>query len=189
MAASSFRRRASSLDGYRLLTDPEAFYLLSEEAGNEINETVVWHGAGTANVRCRVAVLNDRGERLSLRGRISLRFLECSHWMVVWGDKAHQEHPEEIRRLDLRDDHDNPDGATWRSVTHEHRWSEAEGNSWAYTPDDIPHDPDRAYVGADDYRAIFEAFAAESKIGFGPDYTWTDPPLREEGNPGLWEVP
>ncbi len=94
-----------------------------------------------------------------------------------------------LRRLDLRDDHVNPDGVQWRRETHKHRWSVADANSWAYTPNDIPHDGRPEAVGPDNYRAIFEAFAAECQIGFGPNYNWNDPTFPDLGTETLWRLP
>jgi len=109
-------------------------------------------------------------ERLVLMGRIPLVVPWSSHWLLVWGKKVEREQPETIRRLDLRDDHPNPDGKLFEGATHKHRWSVADNNAWAYAPDDIPHDPSIPPLIEDNYRAIFEAFANECGIKFGPDY-------------------
>ena len=134
-------------------------------------------------------VFNSLGETLQLVGRVSLAVPESSHWALLWGAKQALEHPEAVRRLDLRDGHVNPDGKRWDDETHKHLWSAADGNDWAYTPDDIPHEVGPSRVGPDDYRAIFEAFAMECGIGFGLDYRWTDPVLDLPAQTDLWEVP
>ncbi len=188
MSPRELRRRAPGLEGFRELTDPEAQALLSSDCTRTVNEAVEWTAAGGES-RFSVQVFNTRSETLTLRGRINEAVPHRSHWLLVWGDKRRQEHAVVLRRLDLRDDHDNPDGQAWRGETHKHTWSQDEDNAWAYTPDDIPHDPDPGPVGADDYRAIFEAFVAECGVGFGPDYCWTDPKLDGDELGTLWRVP
>ncbi len=193
MSARGLRRRAADLADFRRLTDGEAEALLA--ARKQVNEPVKWlpskvvDGA-VAEVRMGVTVLSPIGEHLAVSGRVSARKPHASHWMLVWGSKAHREHPETIRRLDLRDDHVNPDGKAWAAQTHKHLWSATENNAWAYTPDDIPHDPAPLPVGAEDYHAVFEAFTGELGIALGPDYTWSDPQLPPVQPPDtLWEVP
>lgn len=182
------RRRAAGLDGFRALTDVEAQALLGRECDRTVNEEIEWMASGGES-RFSVRVFNTRNETLTMRGRINDAVPERSHWLLIWGDRAKEEHPEVLRRLDLRDNHDNPDGQTWRGQTHKHTWSRAENNAWAYTPDDIPHHLEVGPVVADDYRAIFEAFAAECGVRFGPDYRWTDPKLDRDDPETLWEVP
>ena len=109
--------------------------------------------------------------------------------MLIWGDKPQYEQPVNLRRLDLHDRHRNPDGEAWERQTHKHRWSWTSGNAWAYTPTDIPHDPEPLPAGSDDYRAVFEAFAHECGVGLGPDYKWADPDLSVADAQPLWVVP
>lgn len=192
MPEGSLRRRLLAQAGFRRLTDPEAQTLLAAE--KTINEPVKWVPSRTieapvTEVRMAVAVSNPQRERLVLGGRIALVVPGRSHWLLTWGDKSHDERPETIRRLDLRDLHRNPDGEYWDRRTHKHRWSVADANRWAYTPTDIPHDVKAGSDTVDDYRAIFEAFARECGIGFGPYYAWQDPPMDYAAEPTLWEVP
>ncbi len=140
-------------------------------------------------MRCRVEVFNSIGETLWVAGRIHRDHPHRPHWIFGWGCKVQQEQPVNLRRLDLRDSHSNPDGESWHQATHKHVWSAASGNAWAYTPSDIPHDADPEPVGADDYRLVFEAFAHESGIVFGPDYKWAVPDLAPDPATPLWEVP
>lgn len=183
-------RRVAALDGYRVLTNPEAESLLSTASDNKINEPIEWTthpDPSPTEARMQVTVFNTRGERVLLTGRIPYVTPHRSHWTFTWGAKQRQEHPSPIRRLDLRDNHGNPDGERWERATHKHRWTEQDGNAWAYTPDDIPHKP--VPDGPEDYREIFEAFAAECHVGFGPDYLWSDPPEQPPHQPTTWEVP
>jgi hypothetical protein len=130
------------------------------------------------------------GEHLKMTGRIPLAVPGRSHWTLVWGRKEAGETPESIRRLDLRDGHLNPDGERWDQKTHKHRWSEMENNAWAYTPDDIPHEQPGSPVTRDNYREVFEAFAAECGVSLSDGYTWSEPDLDSlRSDPGLWEVP
>lgn len=190
--ARSIRSRLARLSDLRHLTDAEAKALLADP-GLVANGPVRWSLVGSpenpTQVRTTLRVYNTYGENLRLFGRIALAVPHCSHWGLVWGLKDAGEHPAPLRRLDLRDDHRNPDGEEWNDRTHKHRWSAADGNAWAYTPDDIPHDRTPGSVGPDDYRAIFEAFAAECAVDLGPDYGWGDPPLSLPAQPDLWEVP
>lgn len=193
MSARGLRRRASDLGDFRCLTDAEAQALLA--SSKQVNESVQWTSSKLvdgviAEVRMQVPVLNPAGERLVVAGRVSARKPQASHWMLVWGSKAFREQPETIRRLDLRDDHINPDGEVWQGQTHKHKWSVNENNAWAYTPDDIPHDPEPLPVTPEDYRAVFEAFAGEVGVAFGAAYSWSDPQLPPPQPPvTLWEVP
>jgi hypothetical protein len=195
---SGLRRSIESLAEFRLLTDVEAHRLIDDLSVTKvIDEPVVWEVTRTRNqrpaeVRMKVTVENSLSERLVLDGRITLEFPWRSHWVLTWGSKSHHERPETIRRLDLRDKHRNPDGQAWGRETHKHLWSVEHGNSVAYTPIDIPHDPAVPPVRPDDYRAIFEAFAHEVNIDFGSEYIWQDPPLDTPEtmvDPTIWEVP
>jgi hypothetical protein len=192
--------RASLLDqrDFRRLSNQEAKRLIDDATViKTIGESVVWTVRWTRSgrpveVRTNVVVVNSMGERLAMNVRILVERPWQSHWILTWGSKTHHEHPEQIRRLDLRDDHRNPNGTNWQRQTHKHLWSVEDGNAAAYTPHDIPHDPATPPVGPDDYRAIFEAFAREVHIEFAPDYVWEDPPIEAlpEGiDPTLWEVP
>jgi hypothetical protein len=189
---ASIRRRLAGQAAFRYLTDEEAQALLGMP--KFVNESVKWQPSRASEtrvteVRMAVAVSNPRAENLLLGGRIALATPGRSHWRLTWGDKAHGERPEEIRRLDLRDGHVNPDGKRFERQTHKHRWSVADSNRWAYVPSDIPHDVDGGPQTQDDYRAIFEAFAAECSIDLGPFYVWQDPPMDYLNEPTLWEVP
>ncbi|WP_270886266.1 DUF6978 family protein [Pedococcus sp. 5OH_020] len=180
---------------YRRLTNSEAKQLL--EQWKFINEPVEWGVTRARNdrpieVRAKVPVWNQSRERLYLDARINVDRPWQSHWVLTWGDKHHHERSATIRRLDMRDDHANPDGQVWGRETHKHLWTVEDNNSWAYTPDAIPHDPAVPPVTPDDYRAIFEAFANEVRIFLGEEYVWNDPPLADFGVPGgttMWEVP
>ncbi len=140
-------------------------------------------------MRCRVKAFNSIGENLWVAGRIHRDHPQRSHWIFGWGEKEQQEQPVNLRRLDLRDIHVNPDGEAWDEATHKHLWFANSGNAWAYTPTDIPHDLDVVTGEADDYREIFEAFLRECGISLGPDYKWANPDLKPDPSPPLWEVP
>lgn len=193
-AKSRIRDAVESLADFRHLTDAEAAKLLCQ--GGLIDEPVEWTVMRTRNdrpaeFRAKVAVENPSGERIFIGGRILIERLWASHWVLVWGDRRHHERSASIRRLDLRDDHVNPDGEVWDRQTHKHLWSVEDNNAVAYTPDDIPHDPSAPPVTQDDYRAIFEAFAAEVNVDLGPNYEWSDPPIEEflDVDMRMWEVP
>ena len=185
---SEFRRLTNQEAG-RLIDDPK----VSKTIGEPILWTVTRSRSGRpSEVRTKVVVVDSLNERLFMDVRIAVERPWQSHWIMTWGNKMHHEHPEQIRRLDLRDDHRSPTGTNYRRQTHKHLWSVEDGNAVAYTPHDIPHDPATPPVAPDDYRAIFEAFAREVHIEFAPDYVWEDPPvevLQEGIDPTLWEVP
>lgn len=191
----SVSKRAKRLAEFRHLTDAEAEALLDDATSRTISAPVEWEvsqsrGGVPSEVRFTVPVHTSLGETLSIKGRIELDAVQASHWVLVWGDKTREEQPVAIRRLDLRDTHRNPDGQWWDRQTHKHLWSAADGNDWAYTPTDIPHDPSPDPDGPDDYGQVFEAFVAECKIELGPDYKWTDPPLHQQrADQPMWEVP
>lgn len=189
MSKASRDRRIRRLSDFRHLTDSEAADLLA--VPKEVREPIVWTPLpnGTPGACFTVPVANPRAERLSLGARVLDMLPGQSHWRLTWGDKRFNEATCEIRRLDLRDVHVNPDGQRWNDETHKHLWSEVDGNDFAYSPSDIPHDPAQSTVTPDDYRAVFEAFAAEVNIGFGDGYRWTDMPARGAVAPQLWEVP
>ncbi len=191
--ANQLKRRLTSLDDLRDLTDGEADLLLgSPLAELVISGLIVWTNAAAhrprGETRMSVAVENRFAERLALSARISSVTPWRSHWVVVWGKKEYGERPAVLRRLDLRDSHHNPDGQEWINKTHKHRWSRAEANLWAYTPADIPHDPSPFPDGRDDYRAVCEAFASECGITLGPGYVWSEPSFVEQDD-HLWEAP
>ncbi|WP_337973463.1 hypothetical protein [Cellulomonas sp. NTE-D12] len=194
MNERAIRARLARLPNFRRLTDAEADLLLDDKS-LVVNEPVRWGVSRWADVnptelRMSVRVFNAFGENLSMRGRISIAIPERSHWALGWGDKRAGEFPVDLRRLDLRDDHQNPDGARWRGTTHKHRWSSQDGNRWAYTPTDIPHESiGEGSVCDDDYRAIFESFAAECHVELGPEFRWHDPELLRPTQTDLWEVP
>ncbi len=189
-------KRIERLPAFRELTDPQAAALLSDEVSRTISAPLEWDirraPDGTAiEVRFEIPVFTSSDDTvLTLRGRITLTRPDKSHWVLLWGSKSDSEHPENLRRLDLRDSHRNPDGTYWHAETHKHLWSESSRNAVAYTPTDIPHDQSSDFDGTDDYRAVFEAFVAECKIELGPDYKWSDPPLLGSQQPlPNWEVP
>lgn len=192
---SRVKESVEALAAFRRLTDTEAEKLIAQ--GGLADEPVVWTVTRTRNgrpteIRTKVRVDNPSSERVFIGGRIILERPWESHWVVVWGDRRHHEDPESVRRLDLRDDHTNPDGEVWDRRTHKHLWSAEMNNRVAYTPDDIPHDPAVPPVSPDDYRAIFEAFAAEVHVELGPEYEWSDPPIEEyfdAAETTMWEVP
>lgn len=187
MSRRKVRSRLRALDEVRFLTDGEAVALLA--ADKHVEERVVWHARNGRFTRMQVGVVNALGEHLSLTGQVSALRPGASSWALVWGRKGQSEHPEAIRRLDLRGTHRNPDGQWWRCETHKHRWSAADNNDWAYTPDDIPHDVPGSVVGVDSYREIFEAFAAECDVSLGTGYEWADPALPEPPvQIGLWRA-
>jgi hypothetical protein len=186
-------RRAAQVANLHRLTDSGAAALLDSSVSKTVNEEVVWTAGGArsgegSEVRMRVSVFNSMNEPLFVTGRIELDNPLASHWLLVWGTKRGGQHSVNLRRLDLRDSHPNPDGQRWDHATHKHTWSEADGNAWAYTPTDIPHDQSPSFVGHDDYRLICEAFLAECGIELGPDYKWSEPPL-DAGTPTLWSPP
>ncbi len=74
-------------------------------------------------------------------------------------------------RLVLDGSHRNHVGepGVWRDETHKHRWTNLHGDAIAYSLGDITAKPGAA-VGADEYRAVFEAFAAECEISLTEGY-------------------
>ncbi len=192
---NSLNRRIERLASARSLTDHEAVELLGDDVTGTLSAPVEWNVRSATDgtpigVWFEVPVFTSKGVTLSLFGRIALARPDKSHWMLFWGDPANGQHRANLRRLDLRDTHRNPDGEFWDGRTHKHLWSEAVDNQVAYTPTDIPHDQSTKFDGSDDYRAVFEAFVTECKIGLGPDYKWSDPPelLGRQALPN-WEVP
>lgn len=190
MRSGGLRRRMASLADAEHLSQAEADLILDPQVSKTVNEEVAWTTTDCpAEARFSVTVFNSTGATLTLRGRLLLDRPWRSHWLLTWGDKGDKQAVAVLRRLDLRDLHRNPDGETWEEETHKHRWSEVDGNSWAYTPTDIPHTPHVDPDTPDDYRSVFEAFAAECGISLGPDYKWSDPDLTPGSTPPLWEVP
>lgn len=186
MSRGKVRARLRAVGEMRFLTDGEAAALLTAE--KMVDEPLSWEEQSERYVRTQVAVVNGLGEYLYLSGKVNRRRPGASSWALVWGRKVDGEHPESIRRLDLRGKHRNPDGEWWHGRTHKHRWSVADNNAWAYTPDDIPHEVTGSVVGVDNYREVFEAFAAECAVTLGDGYEWSDPPLEEATQQtGLWE--
>lgn len=186
MSRGNVRARLRAAGEMRFLTDGEAAALLTAE--KMVDEPLSWEEQSERYVRTQVAVVNSLGEYLYLTGKVNRRRPGASSWALVWGRKVALEHPESIRRLDLRGRHRNPDGELWHDRTHKHRWSAADNNSWAYTPDDIPHEIPGSVVGVDNYREVFEAFAAECGVSLGDGYEWSDPPLEDATEQtGLWE--
>lgn len=185
-------KRANRTTGLRRLTDAEAAELLSDAVQKTVNEQVAWRTSGRSGdgteVCMGLTVFNTLNEPLYIRGRIELAKPLESHWVFAWGTRAGGQASVNLRRLDLRDSHPNPDGQRWDKRSHKHLWSVADDNAWAYTPSDIPHDESPGFVGPDDYRSICEAFIIECGIGFGPDYDWTEPPL-DAGPPALMALP
>lgn len=140
-------------------------------------------------VRMDVQVHSQAEENLKLTAKVNRLRPGASSWALVWGSKGAAEYEESIRRLDMRGRHRNPDGELWVATTHKHRWSSVDNNDWAYTPDEIPHEMPGSAVRADDYREVFEAFAAECNIALADGYEWSDPTIDVPPEPdGLWEV-
>ncbi|MGJ9414233.1 DUF6978 family protein [Aeromicrobium sp. CF4.19] len=188
MARGSLRSRVNARGEPRRLKNSEAEALLASE--KRIESPITWAPDGTRYVRTTVTVTTTLGENLKMTGRISLKEPGRSGWTLTWGRKESGEHPESIRRLDLRDSHPNPDGERWNGQTHKHRWSEKDNNAWAYTPDDIPHEQPGSPVTRDNYREIFEAFAVECGVSLSDGYAWSEPDLDSpRSDSGLWEVP
>ena len=88
-----------------------------------------------------------------------------------------------LRRLDVNGSHRNrTDGHRWTFQTHKHTYSDAHADAVAYTPTDIPS-VSFENVGADDYRAVLEAFCEECGIALGSGYHWNPPEtMRQYGS-------
>ena len=181
-------RRLAARQGKRRLTDIEAEEIFA--TSKSVEATVVWTVSDTTQARSRVRVFNSMSENLYIDMRIDPALPGSSSWIFTWGDKSKAEFSENLRRLDLRASHRNPDGERWSRKTHKHRWSEEFSNRFAYTPTDIPHDVNAGIDSTDNYREVFEAFATECKIELGQDYRWSDPPLDCQGSnqQGLWVI-
>ena len=171
----------------RRVTDAVATQIMA--CGKSIHSTPDWKLTGNGDLRTDMDVVSTMGEHLHLGGRISAKYAGKSTWWLLWGSKEHGECEEQLRRLDIRGSHSNPDGERWERRTHKHLWSVELKNEHAYTPDDIPHDQPGTLVTRDNYREIFEAFAAECGIETGPDYLWSEPIFKEQaGQKSIWEV-
>jgi len=176
------------------LTDALARSILDPSAGLTLTidhlidwEPLGFQGSGLG-VHTSIPILSEIREPLALRIRIMSSTPWSSHYLLIWGTRLTG--CVNLRRLDLRDDHRNPDGAeVWTARTHKHTWSESHADCMAYTPTDIPHDPDLT-VGVDEYRQVFEAFCAECYVALGPSYRWTEPSLPGRGGgESLWVDP
>lgn len=189
MSNIALRRRLAKAGEQRRLTDGQAEAILAAE--KSIDAPIQWKPHNRTWFRMTVEVSNRLGERLKMTGNVSRDYPGRSSWTLTWGDKTAGEFPEAIRRLDLRGKHlGNADGSIWDYETHKHRWSQADGDREAYTPTDIPHDQPGSAITRDDYKVIFEAFAAECDIGLGPTYDWSGPRLEcdDMTTDGLWDV-
>lgn len=189
MSKRALRGRLKRAGEQRKLTDGEADALLA--CVKNVIAPVEWIPHDRKWFRMAVEVSNSLDERLKLTGNISRDTPGRSSWTFTWGDKRANEFPEQLRRLDLRGKHlGNADGAVWDYETHKHRWTQADGDREAYTPIDIPHEKPGSAMTRDDYRVIFEAFAAECGIGLGRGYLWSEPDLdgQQATTDGLWEV-
>ena len=187
MSSSNARARRRKAGELRRLTDAEAAAVL--DVDKTVSGLVEWVAIDKRFVRMDVQIHNPSGENLKLTAKVNLLRPGASSWALVWGSKGAAEHEESIRRLDMRGRHRNPDGELWLATSHKHRWSSVDNNDWAYTPDDIPHEMPGSVVSVDNYREVFEAFAAECNIGLADGYEWSDPPMDFPPEPaGLWEA-
>lgn len=123
------------------------------------------------DVRASLPVGNRQGQRINLQLRIAYPLPERLHVILAWRQTP-------IRRLDVRDNHVNPDREEeWVERTHKHRWTDLHGDGQAYTPEDIP--PTDGPVTPGEYRRIVEAFCRECNID-PEELQWVDPDLGEE---------
>lgn len=187
--------RLKKISQLRYLDETEADSIMEAVADLHIMQPILWaeNPGKTDEWRFNVAVFNALNENLTVTARVNQRRPFVSHWCLVWGDKRLGERAVNLRRLDLRDDHTNPDGEQdWVSKTHKHIWSSQYGERFAYTPDDIPHDCRLPPLVPDSLKCIFEAFARECGIRLiAPGYQWSEPPIGvpEEQQATLWEIP
>lgn len=179
----------------REITEKEADAIMSSTADLHIMQPILWdkNPGKPDEWRFNVSVFNALNENLTLTARVHQTHPFKSHWLLLWGDKRLGEQPVNLRRLDLRDDHLNPDHEQeWVSKTHKHIWSAQYGERFAYTPDDIPHDRRVPPVVPDSLKCIFEAFSRECGIRLvSPGYHWAEPPIggQDEQQRALWEIP
>jgi hypothetical protein len=132
-----------------------------------VGGTVTWQRVNDSE-RAALRVENSQGQLLELRLRVNPDFPEQLHVILLWQGRN-------VRRLDIREDHVNPDrDAAWWGETHKHRWTDEHNDGWAYTPTDIP-EPDGPVTPAH-YREIVEAFCWECSID-PSDLAWTDPDM------------
>lgn len=94
-----------------------------------------------------------------------------------------------LRRLDVRGTHTNnaSNDERWNFRTHKHRWRDSCGDSFAYTPDDIPDTtapPDSPNPG--EHEEVFKAFCGE--CGIDDAGAWTAPPLDLGADPATCEA-
>lgn len=187
MSTLKLRPRVRRAGELRYLTDANALSLLDAE--KSVSAPIEWVVVDKRWVRMDVVVLNPADEPLKFVAKVNRQRPGTSSWILLWGSKHTGEHEENLRRLDMRGTHRNPDGEWWRSKTHKHRWSRSDNTDWAYTPLDIPHEIPGSFVTMDDYREVFEAFAAECGAELGHGYVWSDPPMDVLAGPeGLWEA-
>jgi hypothetical protein len=115
-----------------------------------------------------VPVANSIGEPIRLYMHVPVRIRWQYSLVLVWRKRP-------IRRLDVRGSHVNQcdgSGERWIGETHKHRWRDAYGDSWAYTPTGLPDTANRT-VEQDEYRQMFESFCEECSIQV--EATWIDP--------------
>ena len=187
MGSKKLRGRLAKAGLRRHITDTEATQLLACE--KTIHSTPDWELTGNGDLRMDMDVANSMSEHLQIGGRVSAKYAGKSTWWLLWGDNEQGECQEQLRRLDIRGSHSNPDDERWERKTHKHLWSAEHKNDHAYTPDDIPHDQPGTLVTRDNYREIFEAFAAECGIKTGSDYAWSEPIFKQQaGQKSIWEV-
>lgn len=179
----------------REITEEEADAIMSRASDLHIMQPILWgkNPGKSDEWRFNVSVFSALDENLTLTARVNQAYPFVSHWALVWGDKRLGERSVNLRRLDLRDSHTNPDDRQeWIRKTHKHLWSARYGERFAYTPDDIPHDRRVPPVVQDSLKCIFEAFVRECGIQLvSPGYQWSEPPiggLREQ-QATLWEIP
>lgn len=128
-----------------------------------------WDGSDQ-NLCADMPVQNRQDQYVRLNVRIVLAIPWRYHLVLRW-DKV------EMRKLDVRDDHSNPDGSEhWRLRTHKHRFTDEWGHRFAYTPTELP-DTTQFRVDLDEYEEVFFGFCHECMIDT-TDFTWIDPPLR-----------
>lgn len=162
-------------DGSERITEAQVELLLASDLS--IVGEPVWT-LTHQDCRAELAVHNHAGQNVRRNIRIVRAIPSRYHLVLRWGRT-------EMRKLDVRDDHRNPDQAreVWELRTHKHRFTDEWGHAWAYTPDDIP-DTSNPTASLDEYAEVFDAFAAECGINLDR-FTWLDPPI-ETRERGLW---
>jgi hypothetical protein len=124
-----------------------------------------------SEIRAELTVRNAGGHQARMYFRIPRAIPWQYHLVLVVSRQC-------IRRLDVRGSHTNPDPARerWQLRTHKHRFTDAWGDRWAYTPDDLPPTPANVDVTTTEYRQVFEAYCHECYIDTS-QLVWEDPPI------------